>query len=60
LINWLKNIWVKLFGYPTDSYYNLDFDPEKNAKLTTLTRPAYDPALDEERVLRGETESYFD
>ena len=50
----LKSLWRKLFGYPADAYYNLDFKPDQEE------REPYDPSQDPERIMKGLEESYFD
>lgn len=64
-MTFLKSLWLRLFGYPADSYYNLGFNPDAlkkfgNAAVIVKPRPAYDPSLDEMKIMNGEVESYFE
>lgn len=59
-MGWIRIIWIRLFGYPADSYYNLDFKPDRNVNLIMKSRPAYDPSTDEHKIMNGEMESYFE
>lgn len=67
MINWLKNLWRKWFVCKTGSYETElpMIMLRKEVSLAELKkryphRPAYDPSQDEERIMRGEEESYFD
>lgn len=63
-MNFLKSLWRKLFGIKTGTYYSSEWQDVDMALAITrkveIIRPAYDPSQDEERIMRGEVESYFD
>lgn len=63
MISWFKNLWRKWFGFKTGIYQSEWKDVQEvvtfNRRIEFI-RPAYDPSQDEERIMRGEEESYFD
>lgn len=55
-MNFLKSLWRKLFGVKTGSYDS----GESKVKFTYDPTFTYDPQTDENKVMNGEVESYFD
>lgn len=58
-MNFLKRVWRKLFGVKTGSYETVHL-LEHGTYIITSDRPAYDPSQDDEKILNGEVESYFE
>lgn len=72
MINWFKNLFKKKTGVyivdrevlaltQSERFDHLAFR-KKVGEVTRamLTRSAYDPSQDEDKILRGEVESYFE
>lgn len=66
-MNFFKRIWRKMLGIKTGAYTNeeiverIEHAVANKDKLRLIgSRPAYDPSTDEQKILLGEVESYFD
>lgn len=67
-MNFLKSIWRKLFGVKTGVYTCEAFEPQENSWAGSAivagssygARKAYDPSQDENKLMNGESESYFE
>jgi hypothetical protein len=51
-LKYLIRLYRKWFGVKAGAY--------ETEFLAMVFRPAYDPSLDEDKVMKGEVESYFD
>lgn len=68
-MNFLKSLYRKLFGIKTGSYETVITQGGQlqlwnmSGKIKPrigITRPAYDPSQDENKIMNGEVESYFE
>lgn len=60
-MNLFKRLWRKLFGVKTGAFDTLHVEYwHKSQETQHFFRPAYDPFEDEEKIMKGEVESYFD
>lgn len=68
-MNFLKRIWRKIFRqkvgvHDSSLWYSYGYEV-KNGKFEHVLKAVpfnevYDPSLDAEKILKGESESYFD
>ena len=57
MMNFLKSLYRKLFGIKTGAY---ETDYILRLPKGFSVRPAYDPMTDENKIMNGEVESYFE